>query len=99
MKPSAILINTARGGIVDQEALVEALQAHQIRGAGLDSYDPEPPAAGDSLFQLDNVILTPHTGGAVVENVEPRIQHIYHCISKFERGEPIDSKYEILTRA
>lgn len=59
MKPSAILINTARGGIVDQEALVEALQAHRIRGAGLDSYDPEPPAAGDPLFQLDNVVLTP----------------------------------------
>lgn len=98
MKSSAVLINTARGGIIDQEALVEALQEHRIRGAGLDSYDPEPPAADNPLFHLDNVVLTPHTGGAVVENVEPRIQHVYHCISKFERGEPIDPKYVILTR-
>ncbi len=99
MKPTAVLINTARGGIVDEEALVEALQEHRIRGAGLDSYSPEPPAADNPLFRLDNVVLTPHTGGAVVENVEPRIRHVYDCISKFERGEAIDPKYVILTRS
>lgn len=96
MKPTAILVNTARGGIVDEEALIKALCEHRIRGAGLDSFSPEPPRPDNPLFQLDNVVLTPHIGGAVVENIEPRIKHVYNCITKFEKGEPIDSKYVIL---
>ena len=98
MKPDAILVNTARGGIVDEQALAQALREHKIRGAGLDSFSPEPPQADNPLFQLDNVVLTPHTGGAVVENVEPRIRHVYRCIAQFENHEPIDPKYVILPR-
>ena len=54
------LINAARGPIVDEVALVEALRQNKLGGAGLDVYDPEPPAADNPLFQLDNVVLTPH---------------------------------------
>jgi glyoxylate reductase len=64
MKSTAILINTARGDIVDQKALIDALHQGQISGAGLDVTDPEPPSPDDPLFQAPNLTLTPHIGSA-----------------------------------
>ena len=99
MKPDAILINTARGAIVDEAALVEVLKARRIRGAGLDTFDPEPPAPDNPFFALDNVVLTSHGAGAVFENIPPRVQHVYDCIVKFEKGEPVDERFVIVRRA
>jgi len=67
MKPTAILINTARGAVVDQKALYKALKERRIFGAGLDVYEREPIEADDPLLELDNVVLLPHIGSASVE--------------------------------
>ncbi len=69
MKPTAYLINCARGGIVDEAALLAALDAGQIRGAGLDVQVVEPPAADDPLLKSDRIILTPHSAATTAEGV------------------------------
>lgn len=63
LKPGAVVINTARGGTVDQAALIEALESGKVAGAGLDVLDPEPPEGPSPLFVLDRVVLTPHVAG------------------------------------
>jgi D-3-phosphoglycerate dehydrogenase len=70
MKPGAILVNAARGGVVDEDALVRALRAGKLRGAGLDVYSEEPLPADHPLRTLDNLVLTPHLGASTVEAQE-----------------------------
>jgi len=67
LKPTAILVNAARGAVVDETALIQALQAGSIHGAGIDVYDPEPPGPDNPLFQLDQVVLTPHIASKTEE--------------------------------
>jgi D-3-phosphoglycerate dehydrogenase len=67
LKPNAILVNAARGAVVDEAALVQALAAGSFHGAGIDVYDPEPPAPDNPLFQLDRVVLTPHVASKTEE--------------------------------
>lgn len=67
LRPSAILVNAARGTVVDEAALVEALETGTIWGAGIDVYDPEPPDTDNPLFALDRVVLTPHVASKTLE--------------------------------
>lgn len=67
MKPSAFLINTARGGICKESELIECLKEKVIAGAGLDVTSTEPPNMDSDIWNLDNVILTPHTGWRRIE--------------------------------
>jgi phosphoglycerate dehydrogenase-like enzyme len=60
MKPTAYVINTSRGGVIDEPALITALQRSQIAGAGLDVFETEPPDPANPLLHMDNVIGTPH---------------------------------------
>jgi 3-isopropylmalate dehydratase small subunit len=97
MKPSAILINTARGGIIDEEALLEALQNKKIAGAGLDVYEVGTPTADYPFAKLDNVVMTPHNGGGTFDNVANVTKHAYGNITKIIRGEPLDPRDAIVT--
>ena len=67
MKPTAILINTARGGLVDETALADALRAGRLRGAGIDVLEAEPPPAGHPLFAVPDVLLSPHSAAVTAE--------------------------------
>jgi phosphoglycerate dehydrogenase-like enzyme len=71
-KSTAFIINTARGAVIDQEALADALEAGRIAGAGIDVFDPEPPTAALRLLHAPNVVLSPHVGGVTRETL-PRI--------------------------
>jgi D-3-phosphoglycerate dehydrogenase len=86
MKPAAILINTARGAIVNETALVHALAAGRISGAGLDVFAAEPLPKGHPLTALDNVVLTPHCAGITPEALEAGLQMAVDNIWKFLDG-------------
>lgn len=88
MKPSAILLNTARGPIVDEPALVDALRTRRIAGAGLDVFTVEPLPPGAPIVTLPNVVLTPHSAGVTPETVEAGLQLSIDNVSNFLAGAP-----------
>ncbi len=86
MKPTAFLINTARGGLVGEAELTEALQAGQIAGAALDVFEQEPPG-NNPLFRLDNLVLTPHTAGSDVQSRDDMAMSAAGAIVALSRGQ------------
>lgn len=90
MKGSALLINCARGGVVDEEALARALREGTIAGAGVDVLTTEPPRGGNPLLELDlpNLIVTPHVAWASLEAMQALADQLIDNIEAFERGEP-----------
>jgi phosphoglycerate dehydrogenase-like enzyme len=87
MKPTAILINTSRGPLVDETALYGALQAGRIMGAGLDVFAQEPVDPNNPLLQLDNVVVTPHAAGATYDTWFRRLDFAFGNIARVARGE------------
>ena len=88
MKPGAILINTARGAVVDEAALVQALSTGRIAGSGLDVFCAEPLPPGHSLPALPNVVLTPHSAGITPEALEAGLQLAVENVRNFLAGAP-----------
>ncbi len=88
MKKNAYLINTSRGAVVDQKALYSALQTGQIAGAGLDVLEEEPPKAGEPIFTLDNVLLTPHAASASEEMMPRTYRQLFTEIVTVLKGNP-----------
>lgn len=87
MKPSAYLINTCRGPVVDESAMIEALRDGIIAGAGLDVFDQEPPPPNNPLFALQNVVLTAHFAGPTWDNQYTRFRNAFDNCQRVIRGE------------
>jgi phosphoglycerate dehydrogenase-like enzyme len=88
MRPTAVLVNTARGAVVDEAALTRALAEGRILGAGLDVFDREPPEPGNPLLGLDNVVLTAHFAGPTWDNHVARFRNAFDNVQRVHRGEP-----------
>lgn len=92
MKKTAVLINVARGGVVDESALVTALRDREIAGAAMDVYAIEPLPADSELLTLDNLVVTPHLAAMAADNFAPTVSRMFANIAHVSRGEPVPAK-------
>jgi phosphoglycerate dehydrogenase-like enzyme len=89
MKPDAFLINVGRGSLIDEPALIEALRKHQIGGAALDVFDQEPLAADSRIWDLDNLLITPHTAGMTAKLWERHYTLFSENLRRYLSGQPL----------
>jgi D-3-phosphoglycerate dehydrogenase len=90
MKPSAVLVNVARGGVVVEDDLVWALQNRIIGAAAMDVFETEPlPSDSPLLQQLDNLVVTPHLAAIAADNFEPTVRQMFSNIARVSRGDPV----------
>ena len=94
MKPSATLVNVARGSLVDTDALVRALESGTIAGAGLDVTDPEPLPTEHPLWKLPNVIITPHLAGATDRYWQRQADMLFENLRRYLAGEPLRNRVD-----
>ena len=90
MKKSAFIVNTGRGGLIDEKALINALQEGTIAGAGLDVQESEPPAQDNPLYDMPNVILTPHMGWKGLETRQRLVSIIADDVKGFFAGQAVN---------
>jgi phosphoglycerate dehydrogenase-like enzyme len=88
MKPTAVLINTSRGPVVDEAALIEALSEGRIAGAGLDVFETEPVAADNPLLEMENVVVSPHSAGTTWNTWFRRAEFAFRNMKGVWEGQP-----------
>jgi D-3-phosphoglycerate dehydrogenase / 2-oxoglutarate reductase len=91
MKPTAVLINTSRGNVIDEAELYDALSKNRLLGAGLDVFENEPVSKDSPLRSLTNVVMSPHIGGSTVDNNDNMARRAIENILKVSLGEPVNS--------
>jgi phosphoglycerate dehydrogenase-like enzyme len=94
MKPNAVIINIGRGPVIDQAALVRALSAGRIKGAGLDVFEQEPIPADDPIFKLPNVLISPHTADRTTEWLNQAMRFFLEQYERFSGGQPLQNIVE-----
>lgn len=95
MRPDAVLVNPSRGGLVDEAALIAALQEGRLGAAALDVFDPEPPRPGHELFALPNVVVTPHIAAGTRDAFVEKMIFVFANLARFWRGEPVENLVDL----
>jgi phosphoglycerate dehydrogenase-like enzyme len=91
MKPTAVVINVGRGPVIDEQAMVRALTAKRIKGAGLDVFEHEPLPPGDPMYSLENVLLSPHTADHTADWLNDAVKFFLEQYRRFSNGEPLQN--------
>jgi phosphoglycerate dehydrogenase-like enzyme len=91
MKPGAVVLNVGRGPVIDETALIKALESGKIRGAALDVFAQEPLPAGHPFWGMPNVLLSPHTADRVDGFLEPALDCFFQNLERFRKGEPLEN--------
>jgi len=96
MKPTAILVNVARGGVVVEADLAEALRARTIRGAAMDVFSIEPLPPTSELLALDNIVVTPHLAAVTADTFEPTVRRMFENMARLTRGEEVPERDRVV---